>query len=285
MAQPLKSFRLFRKLPPEMQLMIWDFACHGRRILVLKRAAIIYPTCRVPPAVLHVCRLSRYAALRAYVSKVFQLPGPRVKAVFNSAADIVYLSDFSMYSYATKLADSRNALGPQLVLPPPNIGVRYLALDLSLCLNRAGQLIPHVFDAIHLGFPDLEELTFVISPTRGLASKSIVRFSPLVDNETSRWRDYIGRLQVEDLVRRTRQIEISHRLHGAPNTTNSDVSSPDGTNPNSANPNGTSPQVTDRSKKKFPKVAFATAVQESDWRSRDKRVRAIIKEERHRYLY
>jgi hypothetical protein len=260
--------------------MIWDFACHERQILVLKRAAIIYPTCRVPPAVLHTCRLSRYAALRAYISKAFQLPGPRVRALFNPSADIVYLSDFYMNGYAARLANSRNALGPHLVLPLPNIGVRCLALDLSLCLNKSGQLLTYIFDAIYIGFPDLEELTFVISPTRGLASKSIVRLSPRAENDTSSWRDYIGRLQVEDLVKRTREIEISDGLHDAPNTTNSDVSSPDGTDPD-----GTRPQVTNRSKKKFPKVVFATAVQESDWRSRDKRVRAIIKEERRRYLY
>lgn len=265
--------------------MIWDFACHERHILVLKRAAIIYPTCRVPPAVLHACRLSRYAALRVYRSKVFRLPGHRVRALFNSAADIVYLSDFSMHSYAAELANARHALGPQMALPIRNIGVRYLAIDISLCLNRTGQLMPHVFDAIRLGFPDLEELTFVINPTRGLASKSIVRFSRLGDNQPSCWREYIGRLQIEDLVRRTRRFEITNGVHDAPNTTESDAGNPDGTDSNSANPNGTGTQVTDRSKKKFAKVMFATAVQETDWRSRDKRVRAIIKEERRRYLY
>jgi hypothetical protein len=103
----LSSFNLFSNLAPELRLKIWSYACTPRTVTI--RYDLEADKCLSssrPPAVLAVCRESRYQALKTYKLCFATLSEP-ARVYFNPYQDTLYLPRHREMGYDDTLRDFR----------------------------------------------------------------------------------------------------------------------------------------------------------------------------------
>ncbi|KAI1775240.1 hypothetical protein F4818DRAFT_43616 [Hypoxylon cercidicola] len=101
----LDSFDPFRLLPAELRLQIWRHTCHQRVVEVLYDGDNDRCTSSTaPPAILHVCRESRFEAMRIY-KRSFGTRSHEARIFFCPDLDTLYIPrpSFMGYDDATRL--------------------------------------------------------------------------------------------------------------------------------------------------------------------------------------
>ncbi|KAI0206357.1 hypothetical protein F4808DRAFT_455119 [Astrocystis sublimbata] len=121
-------FTIFTLLPAELRIQIWRLSCHQRVVEVLydqesDRCSTTTPV----PAALHVCRESRYEALRVY-KRSFGTLSHEPTIYFNRELDTVYIPrppfmgyDDSSRSFAESIEDAHYIVHLAIDYVPPSI--------------------------------------------------------------------------------------------------------------------------------------------------------------------
>jgi hypothetical protein len=124
-------FDLFRKLPPEIRCMIWRFAMPPRTVELRHNYRIdkCWALAKVP-VTLHVCRESRYEALKVY-SLAFGIRTTPNKTYFDFKRDTLFLT-FEKWYDDGEYADEINRITYHFDQSQDAKKIRHLAIDQDL---------------------------------------------------------------------------------------------------------------------------------------------------------
>ncbi|OTB00105.1 hypothetical protein M426DRAFT_26838 [Hypoxylon sp. CI-4A] len=197
-----QTFHLFAKLPIELRFQIWSYNLPEPRIVEIKchtepnfkyqlRQDDVEPTvCKstLPvPVNLHVCRESRFEALKRY-QLLFSCSSESGRIYFDPLRDTLYLG----------LGKGTGAKGTlfntvlSLVQPADLACVRRVAINEGLfrrssCrrnrpMRSAQKVVEHVMRQVHRHFTNLERITFVYNDRNPIYSPEAVFVQPTCHN-------------------------------------------------------------------------------------------------------
>ncbi|XXH04631.1 hypothetical protein Hte_011048 [Hypoxylon texense] len=197
----LQTFHRFAALPIELRLIIWTYNLPGPRIVDIKCSTESATTSGLQhdddtpttciftasvPVNLHVCRESRFAALRTY-RLLFRDPTKHGQVVFDPLRDTLYFGA----RFGIAASGMRFGMFVSLVEPEKLSDVHRIAINDALIshgrsrsrANRTSRLtIEHILCEAHECFTSLRRLTFVCDDRNPVYSSDAFFVEPRVRN-------------------------------------------------------------------------------------------------------
>ncbi|KAI1777938.1 hypothetical protein F4818DRAFT_330225 [Hypoxylon cercidicola] len=196
-----QTFHCFAALPIELRLIIWTYNLPGPRIVDIKCNTESASTSELQqrnhtsttciftssiPANLHVCKESRYTALRRY-RLLFRDPAKYGQVVFDPLRDTLYFGA----RLGISASGTRFATFVSLVQPEDLAHIRRIAINDALIshgrsrtrTNSTARLtIECILCEVHQRFTNLEQLTFVCDDRNPVYSSDAFFVEPRVRN-------------------------------------------------------------------------------------------------------
>ncbi|KAI2631021.1 hypothetical protein GGR54DRAFT_635624 [Hypoxylon sp. NC1633] len=190
----LKTFHRFARLPTELRLKIWTCNLPGPRIVEIKcsteqlytselrqgdNGAATFTSTSSLPVNLHVCRESRFEALRRY-QLLFKVPPQTGRVYLDPLRDTLYFGARRGIMTSETLFSTFVAL----VEPGDLDHVRHVAVNEGLISYGSGavQLIADFLCQASQHLPNLDEVTFICDDSNPIYSSEAVFVEPSIRN-------------------------------------------------------------------------------------------------------